>query len=245
MGSENLKISIITVCYNAEKTIGNAIRSVISQTYKYIEYIIIDGDSTDSTLNIIKRYKDNIDVLISEKDNGIYDAMNKGIKASSGDILYFLNADDVFYNASIVEKIVEVFLENPANKIVYGKIIVGNNTLRNTNLSQQHNPYLKNKIDLFVKGMCHQSFFSKKDVFNITGLFNLKYKISADFDWAVKLFQNEIPMVYIDNPIAFYNPEGISHKNIKLRRNEKQKIIFQNSTLFDLIRFSFRRIKYI
>ena len=243
--NKHLKISIITVCYNAEKTIEKAIRSVISQTYKYIEYIIIDGASTDGTLNIIKRYKDNIDVLVSEKDNGIYDAMNKGIKLSNGDILYFLNADDVFYNASILEKTVEAFLENPRNKIVYGKIVLGKNTSQNTNLSHQNNPYLKNKIDLFVKGMCHQSFFSKKDVFTITGLFDLKYKISADFDWAVKLFQNKIPMVYLDNPIAFYNPEGISHKNITLRRNEKQKIILQNSTLFDLIRFCFHRIKYI
>jgi len=88
--------------------------------------------------------------------------MNKGIKLSSGDILYFLNADDVFYNASILEKIVEAFLENPRNKIVYGNIVLGNNTSKNTNLSHQNNPYIKNKIDFFVKGMCKEKFYFQK-----------------------------------------------------------------------------------
>ena len=102
------KVSVITVCYNAEEFIENAINSVLNQTYINIEYIIIDGASKDSTVPIINKYKSKITFFLSEPDNGIYEAMNKGIKAATGDILYFLNSDDIFYDKYVIENVVKM-----------------------------------------------------------------------------------------------------------------------------------------
>ncbi|MDO4190908.1 MAG: glycosyltransferase, partial [Bacteroidales bacterium] len=121
-------VSIITVCFNAEKTIEQTIQSVINQTYSNIEYIIIDGKSTDSTLNIVSKYKDNIATIISEPDNGIYDAMNKGIKLSSGELIGIINADD-WYEKDAVKIMVNKYLstENKDNSLYYGMIRIWKN----------------------------------------------------------------------------------------------------------------------
>ena len=116
-----MKISIITVTYNAEEFIEQCIRSVVGQSYKNIEYILVDGASSDSTLNIVQKYKNNINILISEVDQGIYDAMNKGIKLASGDVIGILNADDFFADQDVVANIVKSFTENVTD-IVYGNL---------------------------------------------------------------------------------------------------------------------------
>ncbi|MGY5815378.1 glycosyltransferase [Vibrio cincinnatiensis] len=102
-----MKVSIITVCYNSEKTIEDTIRSVVSQDYDDIEYIIVDGGSTDHTHDIVTKYSDNIDIYLSEKDDGLYDAMNKGIKLASGGLVGILNSDDVLADRSIIARVVE------------------------------------------------------------------------------------------------------------------------------------------
>ena len=122
MVSENIKISIITVCFNAQNVIEACIQSVLSQTYLNIEYVIVDGQSTDGTLSIVHKYKDRITKIISEKDTGIYDATNKGIQASNGDVVYFLNSDDRLYDDEVIENIIEQFKEDKSLDIVYGKV---------------------------------------------------------------------------------------------------------------------------
>ncbi|MDH5682011.1 MAG: glycosyltransferase, partial [Spirochaetota bacterium] len=116
----DIKISVITVCYNSEKTIEETLKSIYAQSYPNIEHVIIDGQSTDRTVDIIKKYKDQYQYFVSEKDNGIYHAMNKGIEASSGDILFFLNSDDYFPDEKVVEDVVNKFVENPELDAVYG-----------------------------------------------------------------------------------------------------------------------------
>ena len=112
-----MKVSIITVVYNSKNTIKETIESVLHQDYPLIEYIIIDGQSNDGTLDIIKMYKDKISKLISEKDNGIYDAMNKGIKLANGDIIGILNSDDIFENNKVISKVVKIFKTNSINSL--------------------------------------------------------------------------------------------------------------------------------
>ena len=107
-----MKITIITVCFNSQQTIKATIKSVLNQSYKQIEYIIIDGASTDNTLEIIKEFSNSIDVIVSESDAGIYDAINKGIKKSSGDVVGLLHADDIFDNNSVIENVMSSFGEN-------------------------------------------------------------------------------------------------------------------------------------
>ena len=149
------KISIITVCYNAEKVIENTILSVINQEYNNYEYIIIDGNSKDNTTEIIKKYSNRITYWISEADNGIYHAMNKGIKKSSGDYLIFMNAGDTFYNNKVLA---EIFSENQSKDIISGIALTGN-----------EKKWLPAKeIDLclmyfYTTGLCHQATFIKKE----------------------------------------------------------------------------------
>ena len=123
MDSSNLKVSIITVCLNSESYIEKTIQSVLAQSYSPIEYILIDGNSSDNTLNIINKYQAEIDIIISENDDGIYDAMNKGVTRSTGDILYFLNSGDILIDDTIIERVERIFIEKPEYPMVYGDLI--------------------------------------------------------------------------------------------------------------------------
>ena len=119
-----IKVSVITVCFNAAPTIERTIRSVCSQTGANVEYIVVDGGSTDGTLEILGRHAGRIDRLVSEKDEGIFDAMNKGIGLSSGDVVYFLNADDYFVDARVLADVARAFEEDPARAFVYGNVVL-------------------------------------------------------------------------------------------------------------------------
>jgi len=233
MGSENLKISIITVCYNAEKTIENTIRSVISQTYKYIEYIIIDGASTDGTLNIIKRYKDNIDVLVSEKDNGIYDAMNKGIKEASGDIIYFLNADDRFIKNDIVKIAASYFKQNPEIGILLGKVEFINKSRTADIYFDRFKFHPKNKIELLKKSQPQQCIFIRKSSFDNIGLFDTGYKICSDWDWLLRFYNSSLKISFTNEIFALYNCQGRSYENRNRIFFERIKTSFKNSNYFE------------
>lgn len=217
-------ISIITVTYNAEKYIEKTIKSVISQTYKNIEYIIIDGVSVDNTLKIIKKYQENISFWCSEKDNGIYNAMNKGISKSHGELLYFLNADDYLLDKDVIKKVANVYRENRELDLIYGNVIVK---------SESSNfQYIKGGEITFKslsKGNMppHQATFIKNNLIKRYG-FNEKYKICADFDLFVKCFRDSYHSKYIDLNIACFREGGVSTTNTIKLLNEK-KIIIKHS----------------
>ncbi len=187
------KISIITVCLNSEETIEETIKSVINQKLADIEYIVIDGDSQDRTLSIIKSYKHLISRILSEKDEGIYDAMNKGINISSGDYIYFLNADDYLINDFVIQEVTQFLSDNPAFDVVYGNIQV-------RHLHQKpslHQPPLPDKIlhELICNALPHQATFARRSILKKMGGFNSKFKIAADYDWFLRLTQ--IPHIHI------------------------------------------------
>lgn len=209
----NLKISIITVVYNAVDTIENTIKSVINQSYENVEYIIIDGGSTDGTLSIIERYRKEIFYFISEPDCGIYDAMNKGIRHSTGDIIAFMNADD-YYADDILKEVCELFNDTQAD-VVYGNVKVlydnGYETIDKARDLEHINYELP---------MCHQSVFAKRDLFFKYGMFNLKYKIAADYESILKWYNKGAKFVYIDKVIANYGVNGIS--SVEVERSEKE-----------------------
>ena len=170
------KISIITVVFNGVETLETTIKSVINQSYKNIEYIIIDGNSKDGTIDIVKKYNHSITQWISEPDNGIYDAMNKGLNISNGDYIWFMNSGDEIANNNTIQDIIS---SNPISDIYYGDTIMidsDGNEIGNRRLT----PPKKLTWKSFKKGMLvsHQSFIVKKQ---ITQPYNLKYKFSADF----------------------------------------------------------------
>lgn len=165
MSNDNLKISIITICLNCDQYIEKTIQSVIAQIYPNIEYIIIDGASKDNTLKIIDKYRKNISHITSEKDNGIYDAMNKGVTAATGDIIYFLNGGDYFYSETSIHDIVDEFRENDFYDILFGDIIRYTDTF-----SKLQSCDIKRFVDIVAKGICHQAIFARHNLFKEWGV---------------------------------------------------------------------------
>lgn len=211
------KISIITVSYNSVETIEQTILSVLNQSYSNIEYIIIDGGSTDGTVDIIKRYSEKISYWISELDEGIYDAMNKGIDKSSGDYIYFLGADDFLCDSSIIEKVAKTLSINTKTDILSGPVWVLD---RQLNLQITYSN--KFSLDDIYKGYCipHQGLFIRTSLLK-KHYFNCNYKIVADYDLFLKLYFNKsIKFQFIDEKIAFYSNEGVSSTSVNERVNE-------------------------
>jgi len=197
-----MKVSIITVVWNGEKTILDTIKSVANQTYENIEYIVIDGKSTDRTMNILIENKRYIKTLISEEDNGLYDAMNKGIKLATGDVIGILNADDLYINDSVIEEVVNVFNKTRSDSVfadlVYTERSDTNKILRYFN-SQNFKP------SNFQYGLmpAHPTFFVKKFFYEKLGVYRLDFNNAADYDLLIRfLYVNKLSYSYINYPIV-------------------------------------------
>jgi glycosyltransferase involved in cell wall biosynthesis len=263
--SNSPKLSLITVCYNAEKVLEQSLQSAMSQDFQDFEFVIIDGGSSDKTLEIARKFSSKIGYIISEKDKGIYDAMNKGILAANGEWLYFLNAGDSFYNNQVLSSL----FNNPdlaKSDFIYGKVQTKNEP---TGVDYITGEPIELK-DFYTKyPICHQATFSKKALFDEIGLFNTKYKLAADTEWFARLFKAKSKAcTFIDMVIAFYDIQGTTyHKRMAGYREYldfgknhfpffvsfknhlfypllwiKVKIIrnFSNSTIFQL----YRKIKF-
>ena len=183
-----MKISVITVVYNNKAVIEDAIRSVLSQNYKDIEYIIIDGASTDGTLNIIDKYKKKISRVVSEKDNGTYDAMNKGLKLATGDIVGCLNSDDFYANNNVISTVAKVFSERKVDCCYSDLDYVSKNKTEKVVRKWKSRYY---EDGLFRKGWHppHPTLFIKKDVYRKYGYFNLDLKIGADYELMLRFLE--------------------------------------------------------
>lgn len=211
-----MKISIITVVYNNSLTIADAIESVINQTYKEIEYIIIDGGSTDNTVEIIKSYGKRIDVLVSEKDKGIYDAMNKGILLASGDVIGILNSDDFYKDYNVIEDVMMFFNRNQNLDILYGNLVYvkQNDTakvIRNWISKKYYNSFFEH-----ANVPPHPSLFVKKSVYDKMGLFNLKFKIAADYEFMLRVMKSgNLACLYLNRLIVCMRLGGESNKSLK------------------------------
>jgi glycosyltransferase involved in cell wall biosynthesis len=199
-----MKISIITVVYNDETRIAKTIESVINQTYKNIEYVIVDGKSTDNTINILNKYQSKISRIISEVDEGIYDAMNKGLKVSTGDRVLFLNAGDELYDKHIISSIINFLKGKEKYALVYGNVL-----LKGRNLILKSKP-IKNINKVMVTN--HQAcFFDTKIHKNY--YYNLNYKIAADYEVIFKMFNNNEKFAIIDSIISKVEPNGVADSN--------------------------------
>ena len=209
-----MKVSVITVCFNSAETIEETIRSVMSQSYRDIEYIIVDGGSSDGTLDILKKYSKKIHKLISEPDSGIYDAMNKGIGLATGEILGFLNSGDVYLSQTIIEQIVKSIKAQNAD-CCYGDLeYVGKNNQKRTVRSWKSRPYWEK---LFEKGWHppHPTFFVKKSVYDRYGFFDLSYSIASDYELMLRFLQKySISSCYIPTTLVRMRIGGKSNKNL-------------------------------
>lgn len=204
----NPLISIITISYNNEIGIENTIQSVISQRYKNIEYIIIDGNSSDRTVDIIKKYESYISYWISENDNGISDAFNKGILKSNGDWLIFMNSGDIFYSDDVLEDVVLSGILNCNLSLIYfGKAIKNNN---------RNQSYIFG--DTFEKSefkkrmtLCHQSTFFHIGYFNKYGLFDNNFKLTMDYELLLR--SKKYDYIFFSQVISIMDAGGVSQTN--------------------------------
>ena len=201
-----VKLSVITVCYNEKHRLERTIKSVAAQDYPEIEHIIIDGGSSDGSIDIINSHAQSNCKWISEKDNGVYDAMNKGIDLASGDWINFLNAGDCYHNDNIVKKVLSS--KKPDTNLIYGDTYL---------FSSKHEPIRRLNAEILTrktirKGMivCHQAIFVKKD---IMPKYNLSFKLLADYSWLIDIMKNNnVNLVYINIPVVNYELGGLSQK---------------------------------
>lgn len=239
-----MKISIITVCFNSSDTIENTIKSIASQKDVDVEHIIIDGLSTDGTSDIIKKFK-SVSKFVSEKDKGIYDAMNKGLAIATGDIVGTLNADDFYAHEDVLKKVAQVFTD-PSTEACYGDLVYVNQ--QDTNRVVRYWKSRDYVPGLFKTGWmpAHPTFFVRKSVYDNLGGFSLDYKIAADFELLFRLIeQNKIKAMYIPKVMVKMRLGGTTNKNLSNVITQNKEII---ATLkkqypdFSIFKFIFKKL---
>ena len=212
-----MKISIVTPAFNSAKTIRHTIESVARQTYPNVEYIIVDGGSQDATAKIVAQYPDVVDLFISESDHGVYDAMNKGIRAASGDIIAILNSDDFYIHSHVLEQIATTFQESGADS-VYGDL----------QYVDQHNPHkvirhwesgaFQRRSYLADWMPPHPAFFVKRVIYQRHGLFNLSLKSSADYELMLRfLYKHQVSAAYVPDVLVRMRVGGLSNATWRSR----------------------------
>lgn len=233
-----MKISIITITYNSEDTLRDTIDSVLSQSYSNIEYVIIDGNSKDKTMEIIRSYGNKIHKVISEPDKGLYDALNKGLRIASGDVVGFLHSDDVFASNNVIKTITEVF-ESYNVDSMYGDLIYVNKTDMNNIVRLWRAGKFKIKKMLFGWMPPHPTFYVKREIYEKYGGFNLSYKIAADYENMLRLLvRNRISTFYLPMFIVKMRLGGESNRsflNIIKKSTEDVKAIKNNGFILHLI----------
>lgn len=211
-----MKISIITVCYNSAATIRDTIESVLAQTHPNIEYIIVDGSSTDRTLAILAEYRDSIAHVISEPDSGLYDAMNKGILAATGDIIGILNSDDFYENNEVISDIANCFRKNPQSDLVFGDIVFVNPEQLDTITRHYRSKHFRAWKLRFGWMPPHPATFIRKQAYQAVGLYALDYKISADYEMFVRMLMvKRLQFTRLDKVLVKMRAGGVSSAGIR------------------------------
>ncbi len=230
------RVSVITVCLNCKDRIEKTILSVINQTYNNVEYIIVDGVSNDGTVDIINKYNNIISYWISEYDEGVYDAMNKGIMLASGEWVIFMNAGDCFSNNYVIEKMMSSLEKNKSNLnrigLIYGNALVLNEKIgfsykRTGKEEIGINDFYLNIINSFRNPICHQAAFFRKKLFKEIGLYNKYFMLAADYEWFVRYFKisgRKYKTKYIDLDIVDFQMDGLSFDLLPQGLIEKNKI---------------------
>ncbi len=228
-----MKVSIITVTFNSEKHLADCINSIIRQSYKNIEYIVIDGNSTDATVDIIKKNSANITKWISEADNGMYDALNKGMQLATGEVIGILNSDDVLASADVISEIVNCFQQNNIDSL-YGDLVY-------------IDPYDLQKVLRFWKGLpykrqrftygwmpAHPTFYFKRELIEKYGGFELHYYTAADFEFMSRyLFHFRISSYYLPKLIVKMRAGGASNESFtrRLRANRRDYLAMKKNKI--------------
>lgn len=217
------KISVITITFNSEKTVEETIKSVVSQSYSNLEYIIIDGGSTDNTLKIVEKYRDKIAVVVSEPDKGISDAFNKGIKNATGDIIGIINSDDVLLPGAL-ETVAAAY--EPGIGVYRGNIIIWDHD-SNTKITAY--PSMKFPLHTFKKRIvCHQGTFVTKKTYDQHGTFKEHFKFMMDVDLLIRLYEAGVKFKYIPTDLAMFRLGGVTSSLFLKKTDELERLFREN-----------------
>ena len=224
-----MKVSIITVVYNGAEFVRDCIESVLNQTYPAIEYIIVDGNSTDGTVDIIKSYGTKVAQFVSEPDKGLYDAMNKGLRLATGEVIGFLNADDFYRHNRVIENMIATF-QRSGSDAVYGDMLYVDR-INPTKLKR----YWRSgwyRTNAFLWGWMpgHLSFFAKRWLYDTYGGFRLDMKSAADYELMLRfIHKNRASLAYMDEVTIVMRAGGISNSSVqnRLRANQEDRLAWQ------------------
>ena len=248
---DSLKVTIVTVVYNNDKYINGAIESVISQNYPSIEYIVIDGGSTDNTLEVIRKHSGSITVFLSERDDGVYDALNKAISLASGDVIAILHSDDIFCDQYVVTDMVNKMVSTEAELCFSDMLLVNSDSdkVLRYYMASYFNPWL------FRIGWMppHPTCFIKKSLFDEFGVYSLDYKVAGDFDFLVRMFsKRDIKWAYLGRITVKMRRGGISNSGLvskKIIASEINCSLKRNSVwslpIFQLGRYVIRMVEML
>lgn len=225
-----MKVSIITITYNSAQTVEDTIKTVVMQDYPDMEYLIIDGKSKDRTLEIAGKYKNKISKIVSEKDKGLYDALNKGITHATGDIIGMLHSDDLYAHEKVISKVVQKFNDNPDLEGVYADLVFVNR--KDTDKPMRVWESGEYEEGAFLKGWMppHPTFFVRKEVYEKFGGFNTGLKLSADYELMLRLIhKNGIKIGYLKDTIVKMRMGGVSNVSIfvKIKANLEDKLAWK------------------
>lgn len=222
----NPKFSIVTVTYNAEKVLEDTIQSVIAQTCHQVEYIVVDGCSTDATPDIIQKYRPYIHIVVSEPDKGIYDAMNKGLALATGDYLCFLNAGDCFHDEDTLADLTRSIRQKELPDVIYGETALVDGDRHFVRMRRLSAPETLNWKS-FRQGMlvCHQAFFAKRA---IAEPYDLQYRFSSDFDWCIRVMKKAATLHNTHLTLIDYLEEGTTTANRKASLKERFRIMVKH-----------------
>ncbi len=228
-----LTITIITVTFNSEKTIDDTVRSVLAQDYPHIEYIIVDGQSTDKTLSVIEPYRHKISKIISEPDKGLYDAINKGIGLAQGDIVGIINSDDVLAYPQALSDIAAVFEQNACDAVYADLVYVKPNDLSQVVRRWKSGNYRHGK---FLWGWMppHPTFYAKKELFETFGYYSLQLKSAADYELMLRfIHKHKIKVAYLPKTIVKMRVGGMSNASLKnrIRANKEDRQAWKMNAL--------------
>jgi glycosyltransferase involved in cell wall biosynthesis len=216
-GGKSILVSVVTVVFNGESYLEQTIQSVLNQTYENIEYIIVDGGSTDGTLDIVKKYDDQIDYWISEPDKGIYDAMNKGLSLVNGELIGIINADD-WYQPDTIATVIEYTNKEPAAGVYYGMLRIW---------KDEELYFIQgNTVRQLEKTMiAHPTCFVKKNCYLNYGMFDTLYPIAGDYELMFRFLKNDVQFVFIEKILTNFRTGGVCNTVYKKREFEKLKLL--------------------
>jgi len=247
--TNNPKVSIITVVLNNKNTIGECIKSVLNQSYLNLEYIVIDGGSTDGTLDVINSYE-KVDLIVSEPDNGLYDAMNKGIARAKGEIVGILNSDDLYLDKNVISDLVGLMVLSDSDIVFSDVIIVKKDTGKFYRYYMAH--YFRPWMLRIGFMPAHASTLLKKSLYDNYGNYSLNFKIVSDFNLFVKIFNRNIKWKYLDRISVKVRSGGVSDSGfvgklsmaLEIRRSLKNNKL-RTLIIFQLLRYFIRLIELI